>query len=110
VTGAGARVRLFGATARLPLGPAVLALESGAEVWVLGMQRTGWGRWRAHLERLEAPSVALPRRQRLSLFLEREARAFERIVAAAPAQWWTLLFPIWEPRAATELADLPVAA
>ena len=27
--------------------------------------------------------------------MEGEARAFERLVAAAPEQWWALLFPIW---------------
>jgi hypothetical protein len=34
-------------------------------------------------------------RQRVEAFMEGEARAFERLVAAAPEQWWALLFPIW---------------
>jgi hypothetical protein len=30
-----------------------------------------------------------------------EARAFERAVADAPEQWWTVFFPIWDqPRTA----------
>ena len=95
VAGAGARVELFGAPARLPLGPAVLALESGAPAWAVAARRTGYGSYRARVERLHVPLEG-SRRQRLSAFLEAEARAFERLVADAPEQWWTLFFPIWE--------------
>lgn len=94
VTGGGARVELFGAPARLPLGPAVLAHESGAPAWLISARRTGWGDYRARIERIEMP-VAGTRRDRLAGFLANEARAIERAVAVAPEQWWTLLFPIW---------------
>lgn len=95
VAGAGTRVELFGAPARLPLGPAVLALESGAPAWVVAARRTGWGEYRARIERLEMPADG-SRRERLAAFLAAEARAFERAIADAPEQWWTLFFPIWE--------------
>jgi hypothetical protein len=31
----------------------------------------------------------------LSAFLDAEARAFERAIADAPEQWWTVFFQIW---------------
>ncbi len=99
VGGAGGRVELFGRPARLPFGAATLALDSGAQVWLVAARRTGWGRYRAHLERIEVPAEG-DRRARLKGFLEAQARAFERAVAEAPEQWWTLFFPIWiEPAA-----------
>ncbi|HSH21448.1 MAG TPA: lysophospholipid acyltransferase family protein, partial [Candidatus Caenarcaniphilales bacterium] len=100
VAGAGARVELFGATARLPLGPAVLALETGAPVFVVAARRTGWGEYRARIERLETPADG-SRRERLAALLQAQARLFERIVADAPEQWWALFFPIWEPQPGT---------
>jgi len=98
VAGSGARVELFGAPARLPLGPAVLAVESGAPAWVVAIRRVGWGQYRARLEQIEVPAEG-PRRERLAAFLVGQARAFERAVAQAPEQWWTLFFPIWEDAA-----------
>jgi phosphatidylinositol dimannoside acyltransferase len=95
VSGVGTRVTLFGAPARLPVGPAVLALQSGAPVFVVAARRTGWGDYRARIERLEVPSGGT-RRQRLASFMDAQARLFERVVADAPEQWWTLFFPIWD--------------
>lgn len=94
VGGSGTPVMLFGAAARLPVGPAVLALESGAPVWLVATRRAGWGEYRARLERIELPPDGT-RRVRLAGFLDAEARAFERAIADAPEQWWTLFFPIW---------------
>jgi phosphatidylinositol dimannoside acyltransferase len=95
VSGNGARVELFGAPARLPLGPAVLALETGAPAWGVATRRTGWGDYRAELERIELPPEGT-RRERLAGFMANQARAFERLIAAAPEQWWAMFFPIWE--------------
>jgi phosphatidylinositol dimannoside acyltransferase len=95
VAGAGARTELFGGPARLPLGPAVLALETGAPAWLVAARRTGWGRYGARLERIELPAEG-SRRERLAAFLAAQARAFERAIAAAPEQWWALFFPIWQ--------------
>lgn len=99
VAGAGMRVELFGAPARLPLGPAVLAIESGAPVWLVAARRTGWGQYRARIERLAVPAEGT-RRQRVEAFLAVQARGFERVVADAPEQWWSLFFPIWDERPA----------
>ena len=91
----GVSVELFGASARLPLGPAALALESGAAAWLIATRRAGNGDYRARIERIQLPAEG-PRRDRLSAFLADQARAFERAVADAPEQWWTVFFPIWE--------------
>jgi lauroyl/myristoyl acyltransferase len=97
VGGAGARVELFGSTTRLPIGAAALAVESGAAAWLVTARRTGWGRYHVHLERIETPTEG-NRRERMAVFLDAQARAFERAVALAPEQWWTLFFPIWDER------------
>jgi phosphatidylinositol dimannoside acyltransferase len=94
LAGSGTTVELFGAPARLPLGPAVLALESGAPTWLVTVRRTEQHRYRGRLEQIEMPASGT-RRERLAAFVTLEARAFERAVADAPEQWWTLFFPIW---------------
>jgi phosphatidylinositol dimannoside acyltransferase len=95
VAGSGARVDLFGAPTRLPLGPAVLALETGAPAWAAAARRTGWGDYRARLEPIVLPADGT-RRERLAGFLNNQAKAFEKLVADAPEQWWAVFFPIWE--------------
>jgi len=95
VGGAGTAVELFGARARLPLGPAALALESGAPAWLVATRRVGRGAYRSRIEEIAMPTDG-SRRDRLSGFMANEARAFERAIADAPEQWWTAFFPIWE--------------
>jgi KDO2-lipid IV(A) lauroyltransferase len=98
VAGTGARVELFGAPARLPLGPAVLALESGAPAWAVATRRAGFGDYRGSLERIDLPTEGT-RKERLAGFMANQARAVERLIAAAPEQWWSVFFPIWEDAA-----------
>jgi KDO2-lipid IV(A) lauroyltransferase len=95
VGSAGTQVELFGAPARLPVGPAALAMESGASAWVIATRRTGSSQYRARIEEIAVPADGT-RRQRMAAFLAAEARAFERAVADAPEQWWTVFFPIWD--------------
>jgi KDO2-lipid IV(A) lauroyltransferase len=98
VGGVGSAVELFGVPARLPAGPAVLADETGSPAWLIVTRRSGWADYRSRIERIE-PAPATPgetRRERLTAFLDAEARAFERAVADAPEQWWTVFFPIWQ--------------
>jgi KDO2-lipid IV(A) lauroyltransferase len=112
ITGNGRPTALFGAPASLPIGPAVLADESGAAVYVVGVRRTAPGEYRARLIRLpEAPGRSL--RQRVDVFLANEVAALELLIADAPAQWWTVLFPIWEEpaaKASTSPDDVRLAA
>ena len=102
VRGTGVSVQLFGAPARLPLGPAVLAAESGAGTFVISIRRVGWNRWAGRVEAIELQDAA-PRRARVRDALEQEVHLLERCVADAPEQWWSLFFPIWEaPRAGSQ--------
>jgi len=94
LSGIGARVELFGAPARLPAGPAVLALETGAPTWVVATRRAGRA-YRTRIERIEVPATGSAR-ERLSGFVTAQAQAFERVIADAPEQWWTMFFPIWD--------------
>ncbi len=94
LTGGGRLVPLFGAPATLPLGPAMLGVESGALVFVVGVRRVGIGHYRGRLETIDVP-VDGTRRERVEATMTRLAVAFERIVEDAPEQWWATFFPIW---------------
>lgn len=94
LTGGGIATRFFGAPARLPAGPALLAIQSGAPLYATAVRRTGPGRWVGRLEEIPVPPDGTLR-TRVEAVLAAEARAFERAIAAAPEQWWAVFFPIW---------------
>lgn len=96
VTGRGVAVPLFGLPARLPVGAAWLAVETGAPLHVAAAWRTPGGGLRGWLQTLEPPPAGLPRRERVERLLAAEARAFENLVAPAPEQWAAVFHPIWE--------------
>jgi KDO2-lipid IV(A) lauroyltransferase len=95
IVGRGTRVDLFGAPIRLPAGPALLSVQTGAPLYLQAIERIRPGEWLGHTVRLVPPPGAT-RREATRSILEQEARAFERIIARAPEQWTTLFFPIWE--------------
>jgi lauroyl/myristoyl acyltransferase len=100
INGGGVSVPFFGAPAPLPVGPALLALESGAPIHVAAVRRLRGERYAGRLETILPPSDALvagpgARRARVEALLAEEAAAFERLIADAPEQWWTVFFPIW---------------
>jgi lauroyl/myristoyl acyltransferase len=96
LTGGGIDVEFFGAPTKFPVGPGLLALETGAAVSLVAVRRVAHVRYVGHVEPLAVPPEAAgTRRERLTAFLQAEARGFERIVAQAPEQWWALFFPIW---------------
>jgi KDO2-lipid IV(A) lauroyltransferase len=101
LTGGGALVPLFGAPATLPLGPAMLAVESEAPLYAVGVRRSGRHGYVGHLIEVPVASDG-SRRERVAATMTAIADAFERIVEAAPEQWWAVFFPIWP--------DLEVAA
>jgi phosphatidylinositol dimannoside acyltransferase len=102
ISGAGSAVELFGAPARLPVGPAVLAVESRADVFVISLRRTGWTSWSARVDRLVVPTDG-ERKAQMRHAVDNLARLLEQRVAEAPEQWWTVLFPIWQaPDASSE--------
>jgi KDO2-lipid IV(A) lauroyltransferase len=94
ITGGGHLVPLFGAPAPLPIGPALLAIEAGAPIYVTGVRRAGTGQYRGKLIPLATPGSGT-RRERVNATLAALATTFESIVADAPDQWWSVFFPIW---------------
>ena len=112
LTGGGVLTELFGAPAQLPLGPAMLGVESGAPLFVMGVRRTGIGRYKGRLEPVTTPTDG-SRRERVTTTMAGLARAFERIVEDAPEQWWAVFFPIWpdleRAAAAAGASETPVA-
>jgi lauroyl/myristoyl acyltransferase len=94
LTGGGLPIPLFGAPANLPLGPAMLAVESGAPLYVVGVRRSGRTRYLGGLEAVPVPADGT-RRERVTAAMTALAAAFERTVATAPEQWWAVFFPIW---------------
>jgi KDO2-lipid IV(A) lauroyltransferase len=100
IIGGGVSVPFFGAPAPLPVGPALLAIEFGAPIHVAGVRRLRGERYAGRLETILPPSGAGAvgpgaRRARVEALLAQEAAAFERLIADAPEQWWSVFFPIW---------------
>ena len=111
LTGGGMPTELFGAPALLPLGPAMLAVETGSPVYVVGARRVGVGHYLGRLEPVTVPADG-SRRERVTATMAAIARGFERIVEDAPEQWWAVFFPIWpdlERAAATDAIAVPGA-
>jgi len=103
IAGGGMAVPLFGAPAPLPIGPALLAIEAGARIFVVGVRRLPDGRIAGRL--LPVPVAADGgRRERISATLTSLAAAFEDVIADAPEQWSAVFFPIWPDLAGPEAA------
>jgi phosphatidylinositol dimannoside acyltransferase len=97
LTGGGIDTEFFGASAPLPAGPALLAIESGARAYVVSVRRARGSKYLGRLERVALPDLPEGgrRRDRVTAFLVAEAKAFERAIAVAPEQWWGAFFPVW---------------
>lgn len=112
ITGGGIEVELFGAPAPLAAGPALLAMETGVTPNVFSVWRDEDGVYHGRAEQVPFPAEGT-RRERVTRFLEAEARAFERHIAAAPEQWLAVFHPIWPDleaaTAATGAKSAPVA-
>jgi lauroyl/myristoyl acyltransferase len=93
LSGRGVEVEMFGAPRRLPAGPAVLALRSGAPVVVADIYETRAG-WRCVLHPPIEPVATGDRRADVAELTRRIAAMFERGIAAAPSQWH-LFQPGW---------------
>lgn len=105
ITGGGIEVPFFGSPAPLPVGPAMLATESGAPIFLAGVWRVAGRGYRGRL--IEVPVTREGgRRERIVGTLRAEARAFEEIITQAPEQWGAIFFPIW-PDLEAEMADDP---
>ena len=102
VAGGVVDVPFFGATAPLPMGPALLAVESGRPLYLAAVRRLGDRRYAGRLQRVEVAAGAT-RRDRVEGTMRNLVAGMEAAIALAPEQWWSLLSPIWpdlDPRAA----------
>jgi KDO2-lipid IV(A) lauroyltransferase len=100
IGGGGIETPLFGAPAPLPIGPALLAIESGAPIYAVGVRRLPDGRVAGRLIPV-AVAAEGSRRERIAATLLAEAAAFEELIALAPDQWSAIFFPIWPDPAAS---------
>jgi lauroyl/myristoyl acyltransferase len=94
LTGGGTTIPLFGAPAAMPMGPAMLAVESGVPTYAITVRRAGKGGFRGKLVPIEVPADGT-RRERVTTTMTRLGAAFETLIADAPDQWWAVFFPIW---------------
>lgn len=95
IVGAGVPVQLFGYAARLPIGPALLAVESGARLYVAAVIREPRGRYTGYIRTIKVPLEG-DRMARTRVTLIGIAAAFEELIVKAPEQWWTLFYPVWD--------------
>jgi KDO2-lipid IV(A) lauroyltransferase len=95
IVGRGTLVELFGGPMRLPIGPAMLSVQTGAPLYLEAIERGDAGHWLGHTVPLR-PEPGAKRREATRQIIEQEVRAMERVIARAPEQWTTLFFPIWE--------------
>lgn len=111
LTGGGIPIPLFGAPAVLPMGPAMLAVESGVPVYGMTVRRAAHGTYLGKLIPIDVPAEGT-RRERVTVTMTRLAAAFEDLIADAPDQWWAVFFPIWPDleAPATDVADPPAEA
>jgi KDO2-lipid IV(A) lauroyltransferase len=94
LTGGGIPIPLFGSPATMPMGPAMLAVESGVPVYGMTVRRTVHGHYSGRLVPVSVPADGT-RRERVTATMTALAAAFERLIEDAPEQWWAVFFPIW---------------
>jgi len=107
IAGGGIDVPFFGHPAPFPIGPALLALETGARIYAVGVRRVAGGRYAGGIRAVPVATEG-SRRERITATLTRLAAAFEAIIREAPEQWTGAFFPIW-PDLAPETGQ-PTAA
>jgi len=95
LTGRGLEVPMFGRPRRLPAGPALLSLTTGAPILVSPVYQIPGG-WRIVFSAPLEVDVTGERRRDVAALTHRMGEAFERAISAAPADWH-LFQPAWEP-------------
>jgi KDO2-lipid IV(A) lauroyltransferase len=86
LSGTGVEVELFGRRTKMPPGPAVLALRTGAPLIPASIYQVDDGRWDARvLDPITMPAPDDPDAVRIAT--QRLADAFAELIARAPEQW-----------------------
>ncbi|HSJ50840.1 MAG TPA: phosphatidylinositol mannoside acyltransferase [Actinomycetota bacterium] len=86
LTGRGIEVEMFGATRRVPAGPALLSLSTGAPLLVCPVYTTTSG-WRIEIGEPLAIEPTGSTRGDVTALSRRMAAEFERAIAARPSDW-----------------------
>jgi len=94
LNGRGTKVDLFGRPHRFPVGPAMLAIQSGAPIVVAETYQTPTG-WTVRMRRVPEIVRTGDRRADVTATLEALADMFEDTISAAPADWH-MFQPCWE--------------
>ena len=94
LTGRGVEVTMFGRTRRMPAGPALLSLTTGAPLIVTPVFQTENG-WKCVMTPPLTIEPTGDRRADTRALTQRMAEEFERSIAAAPTDWH-MFQPAWE--------------
>lgn len=110
LAGPGVEVTFFGETARMPAGPAALAVDTGAVLLPVSLWFEGRGSAGRVHEEITAPPYGA-KRDRTAAMTQALAAAFQQGIAAHP-QDWHMLQPVWKADhspagARTRAADRP---
>jgi phosphatidylinositol dimannoside acyltransferase len=91
LTGGGVEIRLFGAPATMPGGPASIALKTGAALLPCAVYHDPRpGHWRAVVHPPLTPEPSGDTRKDVLALTQRLADEFEGLIADAPEQWHVL--------------------
>ena len=104
LTGRGTQVEMFGATRRVPAGPALLSLSSGAPLVVCPVYTRDDG-WEVRIEEpleIERSGVI---REDVAALSRLMAERFERAIAAKPTDWH-MFQPAWDGSASAAAASV----
>ncbi|MGZ8570968.1 MAG: phosphatidylinositol mannoside acyltransferase [Actinomycetota bacterium] len=93
LTGRGVWVEMFGARRRIPAGPAMLAVSTGAPIVHCAIYTTPTG-WICRMSRVSIELTG-DRRADITALSQEIARTFERAISAAPADWHVFQ-PAWD--------------
>ena len=94
LAGRGVEVTMFGAARRMPAGPAMLALSTGAPIVTADVYQTRDG-WSITFRPLPDLARTGDRRADVTTITRAIAAAFERAISAAPEDWH-LFQPAWD--------------
>ena len=104
LTGRGTEVEMFGATRRVPAGPALLSLSSGAPLVVCPVYTRDDG-WEVRIEEpLEIERTGVIRED-VAALSRLMAERFERAIAAKPTDWH-MFQPAWDGSASAATASV----
>ncbi len=95
LTGRGVEVEMFGRTRRLPAGPALLSISTGAPLIVAGVYETRDG-WRCTMSRPLTVELSGNRKTDVRCLTIAMARSFEDAISASPPDWH-MFQAGWEP-------------